>query len=189
MRAVALAAAVLVALAGWRWVGPGAATPRGVATLAVLDEHVAYEASLIGASLPRLPADAAPRAGAAVEVLSALSGRLGAALGRDGYPPARALAVWNRAVGNGAPPPSRVLLYVCSVHALQSDGAALAHTPPGSLAEELSGIELTLLVEGRQLAAQLGGALGAATDAAQRHTLHLLAPLLVPSDRAFAVSA
>ena len=189
MRVVALAVVILVALGGWRLAVAGAATPRDVATLAVLDEHVAYQASLIGASLPRLPAGEGPPAAAAADVLSSLGTQLGVALRRDGYPPARALALWDRAVGNGAPPPSHVLLYVCSVHTLQSDGAALSHTPVGSLAEELSGIELTLLVEGRQLAAQLGGTLGAATDTAQRDALHLLAPLLVPSDRAFAASA
>ena len=192
VRPAALAAALAVSagtgLLGWR-AAAGAGTPPAVTTLAVLDQHVAYEAGLIRSALPRLPAPAAGPADQAATLLSSLGVRLDASLRRAGYPAARARALWAAAVGDGAPPPSRVLLYVCSVHALESDGTALAATPAASLGEELSGIELTLLVEGRQLAAQLGGPLGAATDAAQREALHVLAGLLVPSDRAFARSA
>jgi len=176
-------------LFGWHAAAAGAGPPPGVTTLAVIDEHVAYEASLLSSSVDRLPAAQEPAAARAAQDLSALGAELDRSLQREGYPAGRAKALWAAAVGTGAPPPSRVLLYVCSVHALQSDGAELASTPVSSLGEELSGIELTLLVEGRQLAAQLGGPVGAAVDASQRDTLHVLAPLLVPSDRAFAASA
>jgi hypothetical protein len=183
----ALAAIATLALAAFVTIHPHGGSPK-VGTLAVLGTHVAYEASLVADVLPRLPAAEAGAAVAVRDSAAAQASQLGAVLTRDGYPPARAQAVWARLIGNGAPPPGRVLLYVCSVHT-QSDAAQLAATPPPELAATLSAIELTLFLEGQQLAGQLGGSLGAQTAAQQRHALHLLAPLLVPSDRAYALSA
>jgi len=177
--AVAMAAVVAVH-------GHGRSAPVG--PLAVLSTHVAYEASLVGAALPRLPADERAAARAVGDAVSAQAASLAAALTTRGYTPARAEALWARLIGNGVPPPSRVLLYVCSVHA-QSDAAQLAAAPPSELGAALGAIELTLLVEGQQLAHQVGGAVGAASASGQRRALHLLAPLLVPSDRAYALSA
>ena len=162
--------------------------PPTVGALAVLSTHVAYEASLVATALPRLTADDAIAARAVRDSASAQASSLSAELTKRGYTPARAQALWARLIGNGAPPPSRVLLYVCSVHT-QSDAAVLAATPPGELAATLGAIELTLFVEGQQLSRQVGGALGAVSAAAQRRALHVLAPLLVPSDRAYALSA
>jgi hypothetical protein len=159
-----------------------------VGTLAVLSTHVAYEASLVDATLGRLPAGQAGAARAVRGATAEQASQLSARLRRQGYPPARAQALWARLIGNGAPAPGRVLPYVCSVHA-QSDAAQLAVTPPGELGATLGAIELTLLVEGRQLSRQLGGALGAESAAQQRQALHLLAPLLVPSDRVYAETA
>ncbi|HVM67201.1 MAG TPA: hypothetical protein VMU14_20195 [Acidimicrobiales bacterium] len=183
----ALAALATLALAAVISVHPHGRAPK-VGALAVLGTHVRYEASLVAGVLPRLPAADAGAAVAVHDSAAAQAAHLGAVLAHDGYPPARAQAVWARLIGNGAPPPGRVLLYVCSVHT-QSDAAELAATPPGGLAATLGAIELTLLVEGQELARQVGGALGAQAAAQQRHALHLLAPLLVPSDRAYALSA
>jgi hypothetical protein len=168
-----------------------AASPRSadVDTLAVLSEHLSYEAALIDGVLPRLaPADA--RVATAVrDQTSSLTAELAAVLQRHGYSPAKAQLLWRRLIGDGAPPPSPVLLYVCSVHALQSDHTQLDTAPRGSVATVLADIELTLLVEGRQLAARLPGPMGTATDQNQRVALHLLAPLLIPNDRGFAETA
>jgi hypothetical protein len=183
----ALAALAALAVAAFVTVHPHG-RPPAVGALAVLSTHVTYEASLVADVLPRLPAGEAGAAAAVRDSAAAQAAHLGAVLSHDGYPPARAQAVWARLIGNGAPPPGRVLLYVCSVHT-QSDAAELAATPPPELAATLSAIELTLFVEGQQLARQVGGAVGAQSAAQQRHALHLLAPLLVPSDRAYALSA
>ncbi len=183
----AVAALAAVAVAALLAVRPHP-RPSDTGALAVLGTHVAYEASLIGTVLPRLPAAQAADARAVRDATAAQAAQLTAALSRRGYSQAAAQALWARLIGNGAPPPSRVLLYVCSVHA-QSDAAQLASTPPGELASTLSAIELTLFVEGQQLSHQVGGALGAQSAAQQRQALHLLAPLLIPADRAYALSA
>ena len=184
-RALAVAAAVAAAMA---LVARGHAPAAAVGPLAVLSTHVAYEASLLDASLPRLPPAQVPEARAVRDATAAQAARLSTLLATRGYPPAKAEALWARLIGNGAPPPSRVLLYVCSVHA-QSDAALLAGTPPADLGTTLSALELTLLVEGQQLSRRLGGALGAQSATDQRQALNLLAPLLIPSDRAYATSA
>jgi len=193
-----VAAALALAVAGALAVGVGPAAlalavgtgPTAPATpaLAVLSTHVAYEASLIDAALGRLPAPDVGPAAAVRAVVGAQAARLSAVLSSRGYPPGRAEAVWARLIGDGVPPPGRAQLYVCSVHA-QSDRATLASAPAGDLGTTLGAIELTLFVEGQQLADQLGGPLGARSAADQRLALHLLAPLLVASDRAYASAA
>jgi hypothetical protein len=183
----AVAAVVAVVMAG-AFVVRGHHTAPPTGALAVLGTHVAYESSLVGAALPRLPAGDVTAARDVGTVVAAQASQLSAALARRGYSPARAHAEWARLIGDGTPPPSRVLLYVCSVHAA-SDTATLGAAPPAQLGNTLAAIELTLLVEGQQLSRQVGGSLGAHAAAEQRHALHLLAPLLVASDRAYASAA
>jgi hypothetical protein len=188
---VGVAAMVAVALssAGFTFRRQADRPSPAVDTLAVLSEHLGYEGALINGVFHRLaPADARV-ADEIRDLTSAQGAQLELALQRRGYSAAAARALWQRVIGDGAPAPSRVLLYVCSVHALQSDRSELVSTPAGSLAAALGDVELTLLVEGRQLAAQLGGPIGAAVDENQRDALHLLAPLLIPTDRAFAENA
>jgi hypothetical protein len=181
--------AVALSIAGFTFRSRADRPSPAVDTLAVLSEHLGYEGALIDGVLHRLaPADA--RVASDVRDLTSSQGaQLALALQRRGYSAAAARALWQRVIGDGAPAPSRVLLYVCSVHALQSDQSELVDTPAGSAAAALGDIELTLLVEGRQLASQLGGPIGAAVDNSQRDALHLLAPLLIPTDRAFAENA
>jgi hypothetical protein len=187
--AVAAMVAVALSIAGFTFRGPADRPSPAVDTLAVLSEHLGYEGALINGVLHRLaPADARI-AGEVRDLTSFQATQLVLALQRRGYSAAAARALWQRVIGDGAPAPSRVLLYVCSVHALQSDQSELVGTPAGSLAAALGDVELTLLVEGRQLAAQLGGPIGAAVDKNQRDALHRLAPLLIPTDRAFAENA
>jgi len=164
-------------------------TSSDVTTLAVLSAHVAYEGALVDGVRARLsPADA-PVAIAVRSLTATLGVQLSAALRRDGQTPAEAGAIWARVIGDGAVPPSRVLLYVCSVHALESDHAELDAAPPSALGGLLGEIELTLALEGRQLANRLTGPVGAAADHGQRELLHVIAPLVISSDRAFAASA
>ena len=184
-RLAALFAAASAGLAAVT-VGRGGAPPAG--PLAVLSTHVAYEASLIDAALPRLPSGQAQVARTVLDVAAAQASQLSALLARRGYPASRAQALWARLIGNGAPAPGRAQVYVCSVH-LQSDRAQLAATPTDRLGVTLGAIELTLFVEGQQLSAQVGGAIGPAGASAQRRALHLLSPLLIASDRAYASSA
>jgi hypothetical protein len=175
---------VALATAGW---APRSAD--GVTALAVLHEHVDYEGQLLSEFMGRLSRPDDRGAGQVLELTSALDDRLAQGLRQRGYSGTRAHAVWQRVVGDGAPPPGRVLLYVCSIHAAETDTAALIAAPPAALGHELANIELTLLLEGRQLATQLGDrSLGAAAAQSQRDALHALAPLLIPTDRAFAAS-
>jgi len=176
---------VAFATAGWASRPPDG----GVTAVAVLHEHVDYEARLLSRFAGRLSPPDARAADQAFELTSALDARLAQRLRQQGYSAARAQAVWQRVVGDGVPPPSRVLLYVCSIHAAESDAAALTAAAPSALGHELGDVELTLLLEGRQLAAQVGDrSLGAAAGQSQRDALHALAPLLIPTDRAFAAS-
>ena len=104
--------------------------------------------------------------------------------------PSSAARLWDSRIGDGAPPPDEAQ-YSCSVRAQQTNAEDLATTPAASLAGELGTIELTLLLEGRQLAGELTPIprLAAALDQNQRDALHLLVPLLLPTDRSFAASA
>jgi hypothetical protein len=176
---------VATATAAWASRSPG-----GVTALAVLHEHVDYEAQLLSRFMYRLsPADA-QAAGRVLGLTASLDARLSRDLKQRGYDAVRAHAVWQRAIGNGTPPSSRVLLYVCSIHAAESDTASLTAAPPASVGHVLGDVELTLLLEGRQLAAQLGDpSLGATAAQDQRDALRALAPLLIPTDRAFAASS
>jgi hypothetical protein len=162
--------------------------PSDVSALAVLHEHVAYESQLLDQALPRLTVSDRRTARAVLGLTSALDGQLARQLAQRGYSPAQAHALWQQVIGDGTPPPSRVLLYVCSIHATQSDRTELATAPPGTLGTLLGNIELTLLLEGRQLADGLGaGALAASQS--QRASLHALAPMLIPTDQAYARAA
>jgi hypothetical protein len=164
--------------------------PADVTALAVIREHVDYESGLIDQAMSRLTPSDSRSAAAVLALTSALDGELTRQLQEHGYSPARAHAVWQKAIGDGAPAPSRVLLYVCSIHSTQSERVQLAAATPDALGPLLGDIELTLLVEGRQLARSLGaGSLSAAADRNQRDALHVLAPLLIPTDRGFATAA
>jgi hypothetical protein len=176
---------VVLATAAWTSRSSDAVTP-----LAVLHEHVDYEAQLLSRFGGRLSASDARAAGQVLGLTYALDARLAQDLQQRGYSGARAHAVWQRVIGDGVPPPSHALLYVCSIHAAESDATALTAAPPASIAHVLGSVELTLLLEGRQLATQLGDrSLTAAAVQNQRDALHALAPLLIPTDRAFAASA
>lgn len=188
---VVVTATVAIAL-GLAWLtrtGASGSTPTAVDTLAVLSAHVAYEGALADGVRSRLAPPDARVALAAQALTSALGAQLDAALRGDGESPAKARAIWASVIGDGAPPPSRVLGYVCSVHALESDHAELDAAPPAALAGLFGEIELTLALEGRQLAEHLGGPLGAAVDQAQRDLMHRIAPLLIATDRGFAAAA
>ena len=178
-------AAIALATTGW-----ASRSSSDVSALAVLHEHVAYERQLLSRFMGRL---SGPDASAAAQVLvrtSTLDARLTWDLRRRGDSAARAHNIWQQVIGDGAPALSHALLYVCSIHAAESDTAALAAAPPATLAPLLGSVELTLLLEGRQLAAQLGDPLLVAEAAQnQRDALHALAPLLIPTDRAFAAAA
>jgi hypothetical protein len=176
---------VVLATAAWASRSSGPVTP-----LAVLHEHVDYEGQLLSRFVGRLSAPDARAAGQVLGLTSGLDARLATQLERRGYSGARAHAVWQRVIGDGVPPPSHALLYVCSIHAAESDTVALTAASPASVAHVLGNVELTLLLEGRQLATQLGDrSLTAAAVEDQRDALHALAPLLIPTDRAFAASA
>ena len=178
-------AAIALATTGWASRSSG-----DVSALAVLHEHVAYERQLLSQFMGRL---SGPDASAAAQVLvrtSTLDASLTWDLRQRGDSAARAHNIWQQVIGDGAPAPSHALLYVCSIHAPESDTAALAAAPPARVAPLLGSVELTLLLEGRQLAAQLGDPLLVAEAAQnQRDALHALAPLLIPTDRAFAAAA
>ncbi len=194
MRRIVVALIVLAGVAGAAHATGAATRTENVTALAVLHEHVDYERQLLAENLARLSgvgadADAHAAAQTALGLTAALDAELGQRLQQRGYSPARARALWQQVIGDGAPPPGRVLLYVCSIHATESDRTALATAPPGTLGTLLGNIELTLLLEGRQLAAQLGGATAVAAEQSQRDALHALAPMLIPTDRAFAASA
>ena len=175
---------VALATAGWASRSTG-----NVTALAVLHQHVDYEGRLLSQFTGRLSPSDARAADQVLQLTSTLDAKLASRLEERGYSAARAQAVWQRVVGVGVPPPSRVLLYVWSIHAAESDAAALTAAAPSALGHELGDVELTLLLEGRQLAAQVGDrSLGAAAGQSQRDALHALAPLLIPTDRAFAAS-
>jgi len=165
--------------------------PTGaVEAVAVASEQLSYEAALIDLALPRLTgADAA----AAMRV-RATATSLDPTLSTDsrwwGVPPSSAARLWDSRIGDGAPAPDEAQ-YSCSLRAQQTNAEDLATTPAASLAGELGTIELTLLLEGRQLAGRLTAIprLAAALDQNQRDALHLLVPLLLPTDRSFAASA
>jgi len=161
-----------------------------VDAVAVASEQLSYETSLIDLTLPRLaPVDA----GAAMKVkavTTSLGPTLAADLHRWGVTPTSAARLWDARIGDGAPPPDEAQ-YSCSLRAQESNAEDLATTSALSLPGELGTIELTLLVEGRQLATQMAPLPGLATtlDHNQRDALHVLVPLLLPTDRSFAASA
>jgi hypothetical protein len=196
-RFLALTAAILmvvlsiggIASRTWASSRPASRSTADLDTLAVLSEHLGYEAALIDGVLPRLDLADARIATEVRDRTSSVGAELTAQLLRLGYPPAQSQLLWRKLIGDGAAPPSPVLRYVCSVHALQSDHTELDAAPPDTVGAVLGEIELTLMVEGRQLAARLPGAIGAATDESQRDALHLLSPLLIPTDRAFAATS
>lgn len=157
---------------------------------AVASEQLSYEASLIEVALPRL---AAPDAAAAIRVRAAtasLAPTLATDLRRWGVTPESATRLWEARIGDGAPPPDEAQ-YSCSLRDQQTNVEDLDTTPAASLAAELGTIELTLLVEGRELATGMTSVpqLASTLDQDQRDALHLIVPLLLPTDRAFAASA
>jgi hypothetical protein len=165
--------------------------PTGaVDAVAVASEQLSYEAGLIDLVLPRLTGAAAAAAIRVRAMAASLDPTLSADIRRWGVAPSSAAHLWDSRIGDGAPPPDEAQ-YSCSVRAQQTNAEDLATTPVTALAGELGTIELTLLLEGRQLAADLTAIprLAAALDQNQRDALHLLVPLLLPTDRSFAASA
>jgi hypothetical protein len=155
----------------------------------VVRQHLAYEASLIDAAMARLgPADV-PAAASVRDAVTRPDEALRQAMVAGHLTDAGSRAAWDAAVGTGAPRPGEPTHYFCSVGARQSDAQDLESTPPSGLAEELASIELGLLVEGRQLSGALTGDLRASVDQSQRSALHALAPMLIPTDRDFAIHA
>jgi len=184
---VLVAAGVGAAVAG---PAVGAAPARAtVDQLSLARSHLAYEVELIDRVASRVgPADS----GELTRVRATLAGTadvIGRSLAGRGVSPQQASLRWEALIGDGAPTDGKVH-YTCSLRLQQSDTADLAATPGADVAAELASIELSLLVEGRQLAAEMGpGGAGAALAAGQRTALRQLAPLLISSDRAFAASA
>jgi hypothetical protein len=184
---VVLAAAAVVLSAA---AAPARPPARAVDAVAVAREQVAYEAALIDLTAPRLAAPARAAALRVRGVLAAVAPALAAEAVRWRVSAGRAEELWEGRIGNGAPPPGDAV-YACSLLEQESNAEALANTPAATLGSELASIELTLLVEGRQLAAQMTAlpALAAQVDADQRDGLHALVPLLEPTDRAWAAAA
>jgi hypothetical protein len=161
-----------------------------VDAVAVASQQLAYESNLIDLTLPRLtPLDAAA-ALRVREATASLGPTLATDLHRWGVTPAAAASLWEARIGDGGPPPDEAE-WTCSLRAQETHAEDLATTPAPSLAAELGTIELTLLVEGRQLATEMTSLphLAAPLDEDQRDALHLLVPLLLPTDRSFAASA
>jgi len=170
---------------------PGRAATGDLAALAVAREHLAYETVLIDGVVPRLgPVDAAA-ARRVRDLTAGLDAELAARLARAGVGPGQARALWQARIGDGTPRPGQPVTFSCTLHRRESDAADLVGTARDALSNELASIELGLLVEGRQLAGQLGSApdLARAIDRDQRDALHQLAPLLLPTDRDFAATA
>jgi len=161
-----------------------------VDAVAVASEQLSYEVGLIDQALPRLSGPAAATADRVKATTASLAPTLAADLRRWDVAAVSASRLWQARIGDGAPP-AEDAQYSCSLRSQETNAEDLATTPASSLANELGTIELTLLLEGRQLAAQMSPipALASSLDQDQRDALHLLAPLLLPTDRAFAASA
>ncbi|GAC1529588.1 MAG: hypothetical protein NVS3B12_03070 [Acidimicrobiales bacterium] len=189
--ALGLSSALALPASGAERPGESGASISQGATAGVFHRHLAYEAELAASVLSRLgPSDA----GAARQLLAItrlpLQG-LARRMAADHQSEASARRAWEASVGTGAPRPGERSHFACSIGIRRSDAAALAATPAAELGGQFASIELGLMVEGRQLAAALppDDELRLAVDAAQRQALHALAPLLIPTDQAFAASA
>jgi len=173
------------------WTDRRRASPGGDgAAVAIASEHLRYESDLMQRELPRLAPDAATVIDEVRSVTDSLDTTLSSQLSRLGLSAGRAQALWKQQVGDGSPANGGYALS-CSLHRQQSDAADLAATPADALPTELAEIELTLFAEGRQLAGDIRSApaLRRSIDDDQREAMHHLAPLLIPTDRAYAASA